>query len=87
MKPQVNELGRIQGQRGLFSWLESEQYFELQGFLDDTGRGELLTEIKISDQALLDGHRDSKAHRIDHRLLFPDLQGAAEYANRLWDTI
>lgn len=84
-RPLVDELGRLQGQRGVFTWLDSEHYFELQDFLDETGRGELLTQIKISDQALLDGLRDLKAHGIDHRLLFPDLAGAAEYANSLWD--
>lgn len=85
VRPLVDELGRLQGQRGIFTWLDSERYFELQGFLDDTARGELLTQIKISDQALLDGLRDLKAHAIDHRVLFPDLAGAAQYANSLWD--
>jgi hypothetical protein len=32
----------------------------------------------ISDQAVIDGLRDLKAHGIDHRLLFPDLLGAAK---------
>ena len=81
--PLVEELGRMQSQRSLFTWLDSEKYFELQGFLDDTGRGDLLTQIKISDQALLDGLRDLRAHGIDHRLLFPDLAGAAQYANNV----
>lgn len=85
VRPLVEELGRMQSQRGLFTWLDSETYFELQGFLDNTGRGDLLTQIKISDQALLDGFRDMRAHGIDHRLLFPDLIGAAQYANSVWD--
>ena len=84
-RPLVDELGRMQSQRGLFTRLDSETYFELQGFLDNTGRGDLLTQIKISDQALLDGLRDMRAHGIDHRLLFPDLVGAAQYANSAWD--
>ena len=85
VQPLVDELGRMHGQRGLFTWLDSEHYFELQGFLDNTGREDLLTQIKISDQALVDGFRDVRAHGIDHRLLFPDLAGAAQYANSLWD--
>ena len=85
VRPLVDELGRMQSQRGVFTWLDSERYFELQGFLDDTGRGDLLTQITISDQALLDGLRDLAAHGIDHRLLFPDLAGAAQYANSLHD--
>jgi hypothetical protein len=83
--PLVDELGRLQGQRGLFTWLDSEEYFELQGFLDNTGRGDLLTQIIISDQAILDGLRDLDAHGINYRLLFPDLIGAALDANTKWN--
>lgn len=81
IRPTVDELGRMHGQRGLFTWLDSEEYFDLQGFLENTGRGGLLTQLIISDQAVLDGLRDLRAHGIDYRLLFPDLIGAAEYAN------
>jgi hypothetical protein len=77
----VDELVRMHGQRGLFTWLDSEKYFELQGFLEDTGRGNLLTQLIISDQALIDGLRDLRAHGNDYRLLFPDLTGAAMHAN------
>jgi len=85
VRPTVHELGRMHGQRGLFTWLDSERFFELQGFLDNTGRGELLTQIIISDQAVIEGLRDLKAHGIDYRLLYPDLFGAAKNANTLWD--
>jgi hypothetical protein len=85
VRPLVDELGRMHGQRGLFTWLNSETFFELEGFCDQTGRGNLLTKFVISGQAILDGLRDLKAHGIDRRLLFPDLDGAAEYANTLWD--
>lgn len=85
IRPTVDELGRMHGQRGLFTWLDSERFFELQGFLDHTGRGDLLTQITISDQALIDGLHDMKAHGIDYRLLFPDLHGAAQHANTLWE--
>lgn len=83
-RPTVEELGRMHGQRGLFTWLDSERFFELQGFLDNTGRGDLLTQIVIADQAVMDGLRDLKAHGIDYRLLFPDLFGAAKHANTRW---
>jgi hypothetical protein len=81
----VDELGRIQGQRGLFTWLDSEEYFELQGFLENTGRGDLLTQIILSDQCIVDGLKDLDAHGIDYRLLFPDLAGAALAANTMWE--
>jgi|SRR5882724_2200270 len=85
VRPVVDELGRMHGQRGLFTWLDSECFFELQGFVDNMGRSDLLTQVIISDQAVMDGLRDLKAHGIDYRLLFPDLFGAAKHANTLWD--
>ena len=85
MRPKVEELGRMHGQRGLFTWLDSETYFELQGFLDNTNRGNLLTRILISDQAVTDGLKDLAAHGIDYRMLFPDMVGAALHANMQFD--
>ncbi len=81
IKVTVDELARVQSQRGLFTWLDSEDYFELQGFLDNTSRGHLLTQILLSDYALIDGLRDLRNHGIDYRLLFPDIAGAAIDAN------
>jgi hypothetical protein len=74
-------------QRGLFTWLDSGRFFELEGFLENTGRKNLLTQLTISDQAVEDGLRDLKAHGIDYRLLFPNLFGAAQHANVRWDVI
>jgi hypothetical protein len=85
LTPLVEELGHLQSQRSVFTWLDSEIYFELQGFLDNTGKGDLLTKIILSDQVVFDGLRDLAAHGIDHRLLFPDLTGAALFANTRWD--
>ena len=83
LKPLADELHRMHGQRGVFTWLDSEEYFELQGFLDRHERGGLLTKILLSDQVVLAGLKDLDNHGIDHKLLFPDLDGAARYANRL----
>ena len=85
LKPQVDELARMHRQRSVFTWLDSERYFELKGFLDETGKGDLLTCILLSDQALMDGLRDLNAHGIDHVSLFPDLDGAAKYANHYYE--
>lgn len=85
VNPTVDELGRLQRQRGLFTWLDSEDYFELQGFLDNTERSDLLHKFIISDQVVLDALRDLKAHGIDWNLLFPDLLGAANQANTTWN--
>ena len=81
----VEELGRMQAQHGVFTWLESERFFELQGFLDNTGRENLLTRIVLSDQTVVDGLRDLSQHGISHRYLLPDLSGAAEDANLSFD--
>lgn len=85
VKPIVEELVRMQGQQGLFTWLDSAEYFELQGFLDDTGRGNLLICLLLSDQVVMDGLRDLEAHAMNYRTLFPDLVGAADYANYFYD--
>jgi hypothetical protein len=85
LRPTVDELGRLHHQRGLFTWLDSEEYFELQGFVENTGRGDLLTQIILSDETMLGGLKDLDAHGIDYRLLFPDLNGAALDANTRMD--
>ena len=85
VKPIIEEHVRMQGQQGLFTWLDTEDYFELQGFLNDTGRGNLLTCLLLSDQVVPDGLRDLEAHGINYRTLFPDLGGAANYANYFYD--
>jgi hypothetical protein len=77
----LDELPHIQGQHGLFTWLDSEKYFELQGFLDDTGKGNNLTKIVLTHDALFEGMNDLDMAGIDYRLLFPDIQGAAKHAN------
>jgi hypothetical protein len=87
VRPLVDELGRMHGQQGLFTWLDSETFFELQGFCDHTGRGSLLTQFILPAHAVLDGLRDLRSHGINARVLFPDLNGAAEHANTLWDIV
>ncbi len=79
--PKVEELGRMHGQRGLFTWLDSEEYFELEGFVNNTGREKLLTQIILSDQTIMEGLKDFDSYGIDYRMLFPDLAGAALHAN------
>lgn len=79
----IDELGRMQQQRGLFTWLRSERHFDLQGLLDETGRGDLLAQASVSTQVIPDALRDLELHGIDHRMLFPDMYGAAAHANTL----
>ena len=77
----IDELGRLQQQRGLFTWIRSEAHFDLGTLLDDTGRGDLLTLAEVANQVIPEALRDLDLHGIDHRLLFPDMYGAAAHAN------
>jgi hypothetical protein len=77
----IDELSHLHRQHGAFTFLDSEEYFELQGFLDNTKRGDLLTQILLPDHALRDALRDLHQHGIDYSTLFPDLHGAALHAN------
>ncbi len=77
----IDELGRMQQQRGLFTWIRSESHFDLGSLLDDTGRGDLLTLAEVSNHVIPEALRDLDLHGIDHRQLFPDMYGAAAYAN------
>lgn len=79
----IDELGRMQQQRGLFTWLRSERHFDLQSLLDETGRGDLLAQAQVSSQVIPQALRDLELHGIDHRSLFPDMFGAAAHANAL----
>ena len=77
----IDELGRMQQQRGLFTWIRSETHFDLGSLLDDTGRGDLLTLAEVSSDVIPEALRDLDLHGIDHRQLFPDMYGAAAFAN------
>lgn len=81
----IDELGRMQQQRGLFTWLRSDRYFDLGDLLERTGRGNLLVQANVSSAVLPRALRDLELHGIDHRMLFPDLYGAARHANAVLD--
>jgi hypothetical protein len=51
--------------------------------LDDTGRGHLLTQGRVSTALIPQALHDLMLHGIDHRLLFPDMYGAARHANSI----
>lgn len=85
IRPTIDELSRMQGQQGLFTWLDSEDFYELEGFLTHHEQSNLLEKAIISDQAVLEGLKDLNNHGINWRLLFPDMIGAAMYANTKWD--
>jgi hypothetical protein len=77
----IDELGRMQQQRGLFTWNRSPAHVDLVRLLDDTGRGDLLTQATVSTAVIPQALRDLELHGIDHRQLFPDMFGAAAHAN------
>ena len=81
LKVHVDEVPRLHDQRGIFTLLESDEYFDLRHFLEETGRGDLLTRITLAGEALREGAIDLDDNGIDYRRLFPDLSGAALHAN------
>jgi hypothetical protein len=85
LRTPIDELGRLQQQRGLFTLIRSNRYFELQGLLDDTGRGDLLTQLVVGSSVIPKALRDLELHGIDHRMVLPDMYGAATHANALLD--
>ena len=87
VEPNVDELPRMHRQRGVFTILESDKYFEIEGFCRDSGRAAMLTRVILSDRAIRDGILDLVEHGIDHGLLFPDLGGAALAANLAVDLL
>lgn len=82
----IDELGRMQQQRGLFTRNHSRRFLDLRELLERTGRGDLLVCGAISTVLIPQALRDLDLHGIDHRLLFPDMYGAAGHANALLDT-
>lgn len=83
VKTPIDELGRMQQQRGLFTWIRARTHHDLQSILDATGRGELLTQARVASAVIPQALHDLELHGIDHRLLFPDMHGAARHANGL----
>jgi hypothetical protein len=86
VKTPIDELGRMQQQRGLFTWIKARKYYDLQSILDASGRGDLLTQARVSSALIPQALHDLELHGIDHRLLFPDMYGAARHANGLLAT-
>lgn len=79
----IDELGRMQQQRGLFTWIKAKKRYDLLSVLEESGRGDLLTQARVSSSLIPRALHDLELHGIDHRLLFPDMYGAARYANGL----
>jgi len=77
---------RIQAQKAVFTWLKSEDHFEIDNFLRTTGKHHLITPIHLSINAFQDAfsYLDEKEFRSTN--LFPpvssqDMEGAARDAN------
>jgi hypothetical protein len=92
IRPEVDELSRMHGQRGLFTWLESAEYLDLESFLQHHGASSYLTKFVLPDKLAIEAYRDLCNFGIDWRVLYPDLTGAALAANAaqeipddLWD--
>jgi hypothetical protein len=81
VKVLIDELQHLHRQHGVFTWLDSDRFFELQGFLENHGKDDFLTQVLLPDHAVVEGLRDLLLHGIDYSVLFPDLRGAALHAS------
>ncbi len=81
LEPRIHELYRLRGQRGLFTRLTSVKYFELESALEAASFGNCVTKYIIRDNCAEAALRHFKEHGIDSALLYPDLEGAARFAN------
>jgi hypothetical protein len=84
VKVLVDELPHLHRQYGIFTWLDSDRFFELQGFLENHGKGDFLTQVLLPDHAVIEGLRDLLLHGIDYSVLFPDVRGAALHASWMY---
>lgn len=85
----VEELRRMQGQRGYFTMLHSPKHRNLEGFMNSyqtqpTLKSPLpLKKFTISAN-LAEVLADLILHGIDYQLLYPDVEGAARQANLMF---
>jgi hypothetical protein len=79
----VEELRRIQGQRGYFTMMESSKHFTIESLLKATDNIHCLKKYIISDSCLEQAFKHLLLHGIDYQLIYPDIEGAAKQANLL----
>lgn len=82
------EDSRLVAQKGLFTWLESDEHFCVESFLASIHRIDCLRTLTLKGrQILIEAGVDLRQHGIDWRTVFPDLQGAALATNALLNEI
>jgi hypothetical protein len=81
----VEELRRMQGQRGYFTALHSARCLSIESFLRAHGAEACLKKYCIPVTELRHAFEHLSSHGIDYQLIYPDLDGAAKQANLLCD--
>jgi hypothetical protein len=79
----VEELRRMQGQRGHFTMMGSSKHLTIESLLNANKDIHCLKKYIISDRCLRDALQHLLLHGIDYKLIYPDLEGAAKHANLL----
>lgn len=84
VRPLLDENRRLVTQSGLFTYLAIGQDVEswVQEYFKDS-KAPVLIKFKIENCAPIDCLRDLHRMNINHKSLFPDLYGAAEFSNMM----
>ena len=82
----IYELHRQRAQRGVFTWLEHDQYVDVERYLGSRGLGRLLRRLTIrySDNVAA-AIADLRRMNIHFASVYPDPFGAAEQVNLSYD--
>jgi hypothetical protein len=78
----VPELHRMHRQHGVFTEIDDNfRTFEVEGLCQRTSGREALHRFVIDKRIAKDALADLRAHGLDYHIIYPDLEGAALYAN------
>ena len=76
------ELQRMHRQHGVFTEIQDgDRTFEVEGLCTKAGQLAALHRFVIDKRAAKEALADLRAHGLDYNIIYPDLEGAALYAN------
>ena len=78
---------RQRAQRGVFTRLTHQEYFDLESYLSARGEEGCLTRWEVPAEQAAVAIDDLRMANITPATLFPDLNGAASEANAVYDAL